>query len=129
MLQSDSPCTFALNSKITIYNMLFKLGFLVFILLHVWETFTLKALLLLVHPKRLICLSLGKGANYRLGLIRGALKLLQRLQHISPDVIYLLPEARSAVCLGLPGDPTSCWGSQNFLWVTCEVGLLKPHRG
>lgn len=32
MLQSDSPCTFALNSKITIYNMLFKLGFLFFII-------------------------------------------------------------------------------------------------
>lgn len=82
MLQLDSLCTFALNSKIVIYNMLFKRGFLcfVFLLLHVWETFTLKALLLLVHPKRL---GLGKGANYRLGLIRGALRFAEVAARLS----------------------------------------------
>lgn len=47
----------------------------------------MKTLLLLVYP------GLGSGANYRLGLIRGALKLLQSLQHVSPDAVYLLLEA------------------------------------
>lgn len=50
--------------------------------------------------------------------------------------IYLFPEARSTVCLGFATNPTSCCGSHELsvgavlvILATCEVGLLKSHKG
>ena len=53
LLLQDSPCASALNNKIIIFDMLFKLGFPPPPLLQVWETLTLEVLLLLAHWRKI----------------------------------------------------------------------------
>jgi hypothetical protein len=64
VLLEGCPCNSALNNKIIVFDMLFKLRFSLSPtppLLHMWETLTLKAGLFLFHQRRAICLRFEEG--------------------------------------------------------------------